>query len=92
MATTFTWNQMWSGYNPPNLNTPSTKGGPLFRCLAACKRTELPMDDVSVLDAYGGTALCNECREERALRIGDGAVVLVEGAYAGVLHEAGLIG
>ncbi len=57
---------MWEGYTPPTPGYVATCAQGHFRCLAACGRTDLHLDDVSIIDLAAGTALCDACRTRRA--------------------------
>lgn len=66
--------EMWEGYDPPPLATAwacQGKDHGHYRCLS-CKRLDLHLDDVDLIDDYEGTALCLRCREQRALARGEG--------------------
>lgn len=66
--------EMWEGYDPPPLPTVWAchgKGHGHYRCLS-CKRTDLHLDDVDLIDDDEGTALCFPCREQRAQARGEG--------------------
>lgn len=65
--------EMWEGYDPPSPAAAACqgKGHGHYRCLS-CKRLDLHLDDVDLIDDYEGTALCFRCREQRALARSEG--------------------